>query len=174
MILYIISERNIIREVRKLFSIVGVLALFLLVIVFVIAAVAKGSPVKEGDEEEMIKHIYTYLVLFVTLMMTIGGSVAVFMAVADIISPSPYYQSFDDYKYSMENRYDKLTVEGEVQEKPNYSDEELQARYNTMVTEEKAKQVNRAKNTLIKSLGWIIIPFPIFLYCQWRLAKKKD
>lgn len=158
------------REVRKLFSVVGVLALFLLVIIFVIAAVAKGGSVKEGNEEEMIKHIYTYLVLFVTLMMTIGGSVAVFMAVADIVSPTPYYQSFEDYKISMDNRYDKPSVEGEVKE--DLSDEELQARYNTMVAEEKARQVNRAKNTLIKSLGWIIIPFPIFLYCQKRVAKK--
>lgn len=120
----------------------------------------------------MIKHIYTYLVLFVTLMMTIGGSVAVFKAVADIVSPTPHYQSFDDYKNIMENKYDKPTAEGEVQENAKYSEEELQARYNNVVAEEKVREVNRAKNSLIKSLGWIIIPFPIFLYCQRRVAKK--
>src|SRR5699024_572314 len=43
---------------------------------------------KEGGPDNM-KQIYVYFVLFATLMMTIGGSVSVFMALADIVSPAP-------------------------------------------------------------------------------------
>jgi hypothetical protein len=42
---------------------------------------------------------YIYLVLFATLMMIIGGSVGAFMAVADIVSPVPYYQTFEEFKH---------------------------------------------------------------------------
>ena len=41
-------------------------------------------------------------------MMTIGGSVGVFMAAADIVAPAYYYQSFEDYKrWNAENRPSK-------------------------------------------------------------------
>ncbi|MGI6605899.1 MAG: hypothetical protein ACOX2X_02480 [Peptococcia bacterium] len=156
-----------------MFSIIGVLGIGLLVVILIIAGVARSGSIKEGDEEEMIKNVYVYLVLFVTLMMTIGGSVAVFMAAADIVSPQPYYQSFEDYKYSREHGYNKPTVEGENDVKIDLSDEELQADYDRMVADAKAKEVNRAKNSLIKSLGWIVIPFPIFLYTKKYLVKKE-
>jgi hypothetical protein len=106
------------------------------------------------------------------LMMTIGGSVGVFMAVADIVSPAPYYQSFEDYKHS--GRFDKPGADKEITEKEQLSEEELQERYTVMVAAEKERQIERAKNTLIKSFGWIIIPLPIFLYCQRRLSKKEE
>lgn len=73
----------------------------------------------------MFKQFYIYLVLFATLMMTIGGAVSIFMTAADIISPTTYME------------------------------------------------VNVAKNQLIKSFGFIIIPFPIFLYFN-RLRKKLE
>lgn len=164
------------REVRILavFPIIGVLGIGLLVVFLIIAGVAaKSGSIKEGDEEEMIKHIYVYLVLFVTLMMTIGGSVAVFMAAADIVSPQPYYQSFEDYKYSLEHRYDKPTVEGAEDVTLDLSDEELRASYDRQVADDRAEKVNRAKNSLIKSFGWIVIPFPIFLYTKKILVKKE-
>ena len=43
------------------------------------------------------KNVYVYLVLFATLMMVIGGSVAAFMAAADIITQHPTI-NFDDYR----------------------------------------------------------------------------
>lgn len=140
---------------------VAVVAVILLIIVGI-----KAEPEKGG--EDMIKNVYVYLVLFATLMMTIGGSVAIFMAAADIISPTAYYQSFEDYK-----RYggmEKPTIEGQQAEK--LSDEELLANYNAMVTSEKDRQVQRAQNSIIKSLGWIVIPLPVFIYFQRRLAKQ--
>lgn len=40
----------------------------------------------------MFKQFYIYLVLFATLMMTIGGAVSIFMTAADIISPTTYME----------------------------------------------------------------------------------
>jgi amino acid transporter len=142
---------------------IGVLILIVVIVVFIIAGV-KSS--KKGDEN-MINKVYIYFVLFATLMMTIGGSVAVFMALADMLSPAPYYQSFEDYKYM---RTEKPYIENNNAEEEQLTDEELRERYDKMVISEKETQINRAKNNLIKSLGWIIVPFPVFLYFQRRLV----
>lgn len=142
---------------------VSVLAIIVLIVVGI-----KAEPDKGG--EDMIKNVYIYLVLFATLMMTIGGSVAIFMAAADMISPTPYYQSFEDYK-----SYGMSKIEGpagNLEETKKLSDEELLVKYNTMVNAEKDRQMQIAKNNLIKSFGWIIIPLPVFIYFQRRLVKK--
>lgn len=140
----------------------------LAVVVLIITGV-RAEPEKGG--EDVIKNVYIYLVLFATLMMTIGGSVAAFMAAADMITPTAYYQSFDEYKRfgGMEKQ---PTIEGQPAEK--LSDEEVLARYNAMVASEKDRTVQRAKNNLIKSFGWIIIPLPVFIYLQRRLSKKEN
>jgi len=139
----------------------------ILAVIILLVAGIRAVPEKGG--EDLIRNVYLYLVLFATLMMTIGGSVAAFMAAADIVSPQAYWQSFEDYKrYGIE----KPSIEG--QEEVQLSEEELLERYNAMVAAEKERQVQRAKNSLIKSLGWIVIPFPIFLYYQRKLAKKEN
>jgi Skp family chaperone for outer membrane proteins len=122
------------------------------------------SEIKQGGED-MIKKVYVYLVLFATLMMTIGGSVAAFMAIADIVTPAPYYQTFEEYKQgNIKSEFNKDNVELQ-----KLSEEEILARYQTMAASEKERQINRAKNSLIKSLGWIVIPMPVFLFFQRRL-----
>jgi len=136
---------------------VAAVALVVLIIIGI-----KAEPNKGG--EEMIKNVYIYLVLFATLMMTIGGSVGVFMAAADIVSPVTYHQTFEEYK-----RYgypEKIPVE--IKDGEQLTEEELRQRYEDMVTAEKERQVARAKNNLIKSLGWIVIPLPVFVYFQRR------
>ncbi|MFZ5945585.1 MAG: hypothetical protein ACOYVD_15935 [Bacillota bacterium] len=134
------------------------------VLVFVVAGI-KQVPEKGG--QEMMKSVYIYLVLFATLMMTIGGSVAGFMALADIIAPVPYHQSYEDFR-----RWgypgDKEQIEGE-----KLTEEELQVRYEALVKAEKERQINRAKNNLVKSLGWIVIPLPVFITFQRRLANRE-
>ncbi|MGI6588167.1 MAG: hypothetical protein ACOX2N_05205 [Peptococcia bacterium] len=145
-------------------SILVLIPVVAIIVIFLITAAIKAGPEKGGDE--VIKKVYLYLVLFTTLMMIIGGSVAAFMAAADIVSPTAYYQSFEDYKRYSE--HEKSNVEGDVK----LSEEELLIRYNDMVATEKERQAARAKNSLLKSLGWIIIPFPVFVYSQRRLAKK--
>lgn len=136
------------------------------IVVFIVIGV-KADPEKGG--EEMIKNVYIYLVLFATLMMTIGGSVGVFMAAADIVSPIAYHQSFEQYKTYGAMEKPNPNGQGEVK----LSEEELLARYNTMVAAEKEMQIQRAKNSLVKSFGWIVIPFPVFIFFQRRLLKKE-
>ena len=66
---------------------------------------------KGRDEELMIRHFYTYLVLFATLMMVIGGGISIFMAAADLVSPPSYYQSFEEYKnYRLEVHLRKINI----------------------------------------------------------------
>lgn len=117
----------------------------------------------------MIKTVYVYLVLFATLMMSIGGTVAAFMAAADIVSPPSYYQSFEQYKIQPQYKEDISSPQNHQQ---TLSDTELRTRYDQMVAEEKAMAKQRSVNSLIKSLGWIIIPLPVFLYFQNRVKKQ--
>ncbi|HBT15923.1 MAG TPA: hypothetical protein DEB05_03090 [Firmicutes bacterium] len=115
----------------------------------------------------MMKNVYIYVVLFATLMMIIGGSVAAFMAVADIVTPAPYNQSFEEY------RQWGLEKSENANAKANLSETELKARYDALVVAEKDRQVNRAKNSLVKSMGWIIIPLPVFVIFQRRLKAQE-
>ncbi len=141
---------------------ISLIALVIFIALIVLLVTGMKVQVNEGGED-MIKNVYVYLVLFATLMMTIGGSVGVFMAAADIIAPQPYYQSFEDYS----NQYN---VEKEKIQRANLSDQELRTNYEAIVSAEKDRQLARAKNSMIKSLGWIIIPFPVYLLFQRRLA----
>jgi hypothetical protein len=148
------------------------LILIPVVVLVIIAVIIAGTKLSPEGGEDMIKNVYIYLVLFATLMMAIGGSVGIFMALADIIAPAPYYQSFEDFK-----RWggpDKPYPEKEVVEKEKPSEEELREQYDAMVLAEKERQVSRAKNSLIKSFGWIVIPLPVFRSFQRRLAKKEE
>jgi hypothetical protein len=139
------------------------LSLFLpiVIIIFVIVYAVKN---KEKGEEAVIRHLYTYLVLFATLMMVIGGGISIFMAAADLISPPSYYQNFQDYK----QMYDQGKTENK-----NISETEMRANYEQTVKDEKNRMKESAKNQIIKSLGFIVIPLPIFLYFN-RLRKRQS
>lgn len=147
--------------------------LILAVILVTIVLIVVGVKVQQHEGgEDVIKKVYVYLVLFATLMMTIGGSVAAFMAVADIMSPAPYYQSFEEFRNVEQHKQDYVDPERpQVTEKKTLSEEELKIRYDAMVAAEKERAINRAKNSLIKSFGWIVIPLPIFIFFQRRLAQ---
>lgn len=138
----------------------------IIVLIVLLIAGVKGSTEKGG--EEMIKNVYVYLVLFATLMMTIGGSVAAFMAVADIVAPSPYYQSFEEYK----NWGGVERMKSETESEVRLTEEELRENYEAMIEANKKTEIERAKNNLVKSFGWIVIPLPIFIYFQRRLTAK--
>lgn len=118
----------------------------------------------------MIKTIYVYLILFATLMMTIGGTVAAFMAVADIVSPPGSYQSFEQYKMAPQYKGEIPATPAKTEQA--LSESELKNRYNQMVADEKSMAKERAVNSLIKSFGWIVIPLPIFLYFQSKVHKQ--
>jgi len=148
------------------------LVLFILIIASVVG-IKKGSGDSLERGDEMIKTIYVYLILFATLMMTIGGTVAAFMAAADIVSPPANYQSFEQYSSQSNGPYSEPAVKpGSVKPTQNLSPAELKTRYAQMIVEEKALSKERAVNSLIKSLGWIIVPLPIFLFFQSRVKKQ--
>ncbi|MFE8699167.1 hypothetical protein ACFYKX_00880 [Cytobacillus sp. FJAT-54145] len=113
----------------------------------------------------MIRHLYTYLVLFATLMMVIGGGISIFMASADLVSPPSYYQSYTDFKTMRQHE----KFEGQ---KAELTEEELRTEYEQMIKDEKQRQQERAKNQIIKSLGFIVIPLPIFIYFN-RMRKSQ-
>ncbi|TYO96882.1 hypothetical protein [Desulfallas thermosapovorans] len=152
------------------FPLLIVAAILVVVIIVVLVVVVKNETEKGG--RDVIKNVYIYLVLFATLMMTIGGSVGAFMAVADIVSPVPYYQTFEEFKRleTEKPRTDTSAPEREI----TLSEEELRQQYDAMVLMEKERQINRAKNSLIKSFGWIIIPLPVFVYFQRQLVNKDN
>ncbi len=143
-------------------------------LVLVVLVIASVIGVKKGSEEslergnEMIKTVYVYLILFATLMMTIGGTVAAFMAVADIAAPPGYYQSFEQYKLQPQYKGEYATPPA-VNQTPTLSDAELKAQYDRIVSDEKSLTRQRALNSLIKSFGWIVIPLPVFLYFQRKV-----
>lgn len=126
----------------------------IVILVFIVAFAMKN---KEKGGEIMVRHLYIYLVLFATLMMVIGGGVSIFMATADLVSPSGYYQSYTEYKQMNQNG----KIEGS---KTELSEDELRSNYDVYINEEKTRQKDRALNQIIKSLGFIVIPLPVFLY----------
>lgn len=145
----------------------GLLSTFLpvVIIIFIIVYAVKN---KEKGDEAVIRHLYTYLVLFATLMMVIGGGISIFMATADLISPSSYYQTYDDFK--------QIRIDGKVKDEngQQYSEEEIRADYEQAVKYEKKRMQESAKNQIIKSLGFIVIPLPIFLYFNNMRKRQAD
>jgi glucan phosphoethanolaminetransferase (alkaline phosphatase superfamily) len=128
--------------------------ILLFILVFIVAFALRN---KEKGGENVVRHLYTYLVLFATLMMVIGGGVSIFMATADLASPTGYYQSITEYK--------QMTINGKIEgSDSDMSEEEIRGNYEMYVSEEKERQKNRAINQIIKSLGFIVIPLPVFLY----------
>lgn len=152
-----------------------VLILFTFAIVFSVRSQQKGIDSEHQTEggKRMIKTVYTYLILFATLMMTIGGSVAAFMAVADLVSPPSYYMSFDQYKNGSVGIKEPMPNPNQSPAQTEVrSEEQLQKDYQVLVNEEKNRARERALNSLIKSFGWIVIPLPVFLYYQRRLRQE--
>lgn len=143
----------------------GLLSTFLpvVIIIFVIVYAVKN---KEKGDEAVIRHLYTYLVLFATLMMVIGGGISIFMAAADLISPPSYYQSYEDFK--------QIQEDGKVPNGKTLSEKELRANYDQAVKDEKNRTKESAKNQIIKSLGFIVIPLPIFFYFNSMRKRQSD
>ncbi|WP_257391886.1 hypothetical protein [Mesobacillus jeotgali] len=135
----------------------------IVIVVFIVAFAVKN---KEQGGEKVVRHLYTYLVLFATLMMVIGGGVSIFMGAADLASPSGYYQSYTEYK--------QMIVAGKMEGSKNeMSEEEIRSSYDIYVQEEEKRQKDRAINQIIKSLGFIVIPLPVFLYFN-KLRKQQS
>ncbi|MDR3288431.1 MAG: hypothetical protein LBT22_03270 [Peptococcaceae bacterium] len=149
--------------------VIPLLAAVLILVVVLGARKTSADKLKGERGKNMIKTVYVYLVLFATLMMVIGGTVAAFMAVADIAAPTPYYQSFEDFKMITAKESSVAKDSSVSADTQTLSAEELQARYDEMMTEQAERSRKSAVNSLVKSLGWIVIPLPVFLYYQRRM-----
>lgn len=145
-------------------SILLLIFILVAVLLFLLATGAVAIKINAKGERDMIKKVYIYLVLFATLMMTIGGGVALFMNLADIVAPTYYNQTFEEYRMI-------YTDKGSAG--ATMTEEQLRDSYDRMIADNNARQVDRAKNSLIKSLGWIIIPLPIFIYFQRKLNQSE-
>lgn len=158
----------------SLLSLIIILVPITFILIIAAIAVSIRSQSRKGNSQNdpnggknMIKTVYTYLICFATLMMTIGGSVAAFMALADLVAPPAYYMSFQDYKINQKAMYEiDPQTNQPIQEK---SEDQLLQEYEGIVEGEKKRSQDRALNSLIKSFGWIVIPFPVFIYYQRRL-----
>lgn len=144
--------------------------LFISVVVVLVFIVFSAKRNAEEKGEDMVNNVYTYLVLFVTLMMLIGGSVGIFMALADIFAPTPFYMSYHDFIMRFQERPSEGAAGTYEYSLP---EEEMRERYDSMVQLEQERQRNRATNSLIKSFGWVVIPLPVFLVFQRRLSASK-
>ena len=101
---------------------VGVFVTIVTLLLMIILASSKKT---QGERFHMIKMIYYYAISFITLIMVIGGGIALFIALADVIAPAAGANN------------------------------------------------DAAVNSAIKSLGWIVIPGPIFYLAQRRIREIK-
>ncbi|CAH0344207.1 hypothetical protein [Bacillus sp. CECT 9360] len=134
----------------------------IVIIGFIVMAVVKND--KKGGKD-MFKQLYVYLVLFATLMMSIGGGIGIFMGVADLVSPSNMYYEYGSYESYKSGNYEEGSTVNEAQ---------MREDYDQMIEDSKASARQQARNTIINSLGFIIIPLPIFLYFNKSRKKKEE
>lgn len=144
------------------------------VFLFIAGIYTRKTTSDKNRGASMIRVVYYYLILFMTLMMTIGGSVAAFMAIADIVAPPSYYQSYLEYKEMKIANNTKYDENGKPTTIPEINEADLLKEYELVVEQDKERNKERAWNTLIKSFGWIIIPLPIFIFYQRKIRHDKD
>lgn len=143
----------------------AILSIIIVLIVMIVSAARKNT---RKERLHVIKAIYFYAISFITLIMVIGGGVALFMAASDYVSPAAtYYMTEQDYK--MNNK----TVDASGKDTTALTDAEWKAKYEAYKSTEEDRAKRQALNSLIKSLGWIVIPAPIFIYTQRRIRDLK-
>jgi cellobiose-specific phosphotransferase system component IIC len=139
------------------------------IIVLILMIVISARKNTRKERLHVIKAIYFYAISFITLIMVIGGGVALFMAASDYVSPSNYISTIDEYK-TTQIKYDPTGKEV----KSTLTEAQWEAKYEQYKQNEKERAKQQALNSLIKSFGWIIIPAPIFLYTQRRIREIKS
>ena len=185
------------------------------IIIYVLAQVLAKHPTPEWRKRDMLKHIYLYFILFVTLMMTIGGSIGVFAGIANFVSPPYYAETYEQFKQQRcDNNYmtpyntstlestedngaepaeaesDEIKVSEDadasvssdrshIQPWPypgaKYCDEgELRDAYDRMIRDLEDDAKSDAVRSIIQSLGWIIVPLPVFIFFQRQLNRKTN
>ncbi|GGM37866.1 hypothetical protein GCM10011351_25090 [Paraliobacillus quinghaiensis] len=147
---------------------IPIVILMLFVILFLSLSPLRKSSTEE--REDLVKQVYQYSVAFITLIMIIGGGIFTFMNLSDYFAPNTYIETYDQYK---SGQYYSGKFEEENTEREELSDEELRRNYNEMVEQRKEQDRQRALNGMIQSLGWIIIPLPVFIFFQRKIGKDR-
>jgi hypothetical protein len=138
----------------------------MIVLILMLATAFRRKPRKE--KIHMIKSIYFYAISFITLIMVIGGGVSLFMAASDYVTPATSIMNQTDWQQNQKS------IDSNPENKTaTLTDAQWQAKYEAYKTSQKDIVKNQALNSLVKSLGWIIIPAPIFLYTQRRIREIK-
>ncbi|WP_156906574.1 hypothetical protein [Alteribacter aurantiacus] len=114
----------------------------------------------------MVRSIYLYAVMLVTLVMMIGGSVSAIMNISDYFVPTPYYESYSNFLSMHQHNVN----EGFSEE---MTEEELRNRYESERSDHLQMQKSYAANGFFKSLAWVFIPLPVFLISLNQLRKNK-
>jgi len=100
--------------------------------------------------------------------MMIGGGISIFSNVADLVSPQPYYETYESYKQMREMKDPNNPDSGEV-----LTEEQLRDEYNQMVKTFEENQQKQAKNSIIRSMGWVLVPLPFYILTRRQLKKDK-
>jgi hypothetical protein len=110
----------------------------------------------EGMVSALIRVVYFYAISFITLMMLIGGSVTFFMETANFVKPAPYLMTKVDYGN------DGAPIKNKNQT------------YEQYVSESRSTARDQALNSMIKSLGWILIPGAVYVFVNRRIHRMED
>ena len=101
----------------------------------------------------MIRAVYHYAIAFITLMMLIGGSITFFIETANYVKPAPYLMTKVEFKDN-----------AATLQKKNQT-------YDAYVEEARSTARDQALNSMIKSLGWILIPGAVFGFVNRRIRQ---
>lgn len=114
-----------------------------------------------------MRSVFIYVMMIITLVMMIGGGVAVAFALVDLIVPPPYYMSYTDFK----ERYYVITPDGKKEDTLLKDEESIRAAYEQEKAAYERKHVLEAERSALRNLAWVIIPLPVFL---WMLRMRQS
>ncbi len=146
-------------------NLVFVLGIPIVVVIFILFIVIGVLQTTQQRRDQMIKTTFNYVILFITLMLVLGGSIGIFISIADIVVPTnKNIQTFEEYRLYNTTKYinDKEVTLSE-QELRKMFDENREFNIQQVLLE--------GKRNLIRSVGFVLVPLPIFLYYQ-RLVRR--
>ncbi|MDY0324354.1 MAG: hypothetical protein RBR24_10145 [Candidatus Carbobacillus sp.] len=114
-----------------------------------------------------MRSVFIYVMMIITLVMMIGGGVAVTFALVDLIAPEPYYMSYQDFK----ERYYVIKADGQKENTLTKDENEIRAEYEQEKADYLRKRSLDAQRSALRNLSWIIIPLPVFL---WMLRMRRS
>jgi len=116
---------------------------------------------------DLMRSVFIYVMMIITLVMMIGGGVAVTFALVDLIAPEPYYMSYQDFK----ERYYVIKADGQKENTLTKDENEIRAEYEQEKADYLRKRSLDAQRSALRNLSWIIIPLPVFL---WMLRMRRS